>query len=443
MMRTSPLVPLAALTHPTGVGGVAFGSRAGQSEPGEKPMRISDIRGTVQLATQATAGVTRIVESVHQSVWDKLGVPGGRTAGTTRGVTAAVFRLVNTISQLTGKSVGTVIAVLETVFEPGGDKVERSPRGETFLSVLNGVLGDRLVEDKNPFAIPMSFRYAGQALNSMAPGSVPANAGKVVLLIHGLCMTDLHQHARLKNYASETGEVLATALGYCPVYLRYNSGLHISRNGQELSVRLEQLFRDWPGQIEELSVVAHSMGGLLIRSALWQAQTEGMQWPQAVKNIVFLGTPHHGAPLEKAGNWLDIFLENMPYTKPFAALGQLRSAGITDLRYGNLLDEDWTGHDRFGMNPDVRRIVPLPESVNCYTVAATRSEKRGILSDHLVGDGLVPLRSALGLHDEKQRALAFKDSSQLIVYRTGHLGLLNSPGVNQKVIEWLSGETLR
>jgi hypothetical protein len=184
------------------------------------------------------------------------------------------------------------------------------------------------------------------------------------------------------------------------------------------------------------------MGGLVMRSALHQAQEQGLVWPSRMKKIVFLGTPHHGAPLERAGNWLDTILATISYTRPFTALGQLRSAGVTDLRYGNLLHEDWHGHDRFELKPDGRQIIPLPSSVNCYTVAATLAEKRSILSDRLVGDGLVPLRSALGRHDERPRNLACAKSSQWIAYRTGHMELLNSPAVNKQVLQWLASENV-
>jgi hypothetical protein len=375
---------------------------------------------------------------VHQSVWDRLGVPGGQAPGKTRGLTGAVYRLVHLITQATGKSAKTVIALLEAIFESEGNSIPRTPRGETFLSVLNGVMGDHLVEQNNPFAIPMTFRHRELAAGQQVPMIEPGSSGKVMLLIHGLCMSDLQQHARNSNNLTEPGKALASSLGYCPVYLRYNSGLHVSRNGQELAVQLENLLTNWPEPVDELSVVAHSMGGLVLRSALHQAQQQGLLWPGQLKNIVFLGTPHHGAPLERAGNWLDIILEKIPHARPFNALGKLRSAGITDLRYGNLLEEDWHGHDRFAFRPDRRQALPLPPGVNCFAVAATLAEKRGIMSDHLLGDGLVPLRSALGQHDEPSRNLDFPASSQWIAWRTSHMELLNSPAVNDQIIRWLS-----
>jgi len=399
-------------------------------------VRISDMRGIVQLATQATSGVTRIAEGVHQSVWSTLGFPGGKEHGKARGITGLVYKTVHDITRLTAKSADTMMAGLQHLFESAESELPGTPRRDTLLAVLNGVMGDRMVEDDNPFAIPMSLLYREQALNWQSPPLQADVSSKVLLLIHGLCMDDLQQYGRRKNHAAEYGDALASQLDYSPVYLRYNSGLHISQNGRELSARLEQLLTQWPRPIEDLSVIAHSMGGLVIRSALHYAKQEGLNWPDRIGNIVFLGTPHHGAPLERAGNWLDVILDATPYTKPFTSLSQLRSAGITDLRYGNVLDEDWDGHDRFHLKPDTRQLAPLPEAVNCHTVAATLAEKRSVMADHLVGDGVVPLRSALGQHKEAQRNLGFDESSQLIVYKTNHMELLDNPEVLEQTVQW-------
>jgi pimeloyl-ACP methyl ester carboxylesterase len=395
------------------------------------------MRGIVQLATQATSSVTRIVEGVHQSVWSALGFPGGKEHGKTRGITGLVYTTVHDVTRLTAKSADTVMAGLQQLFESAESELPGTPRRQVYLAVLNGVMGDRLVEDNNPFAIPMSLLYREQALNWKSPPPRVDVSSKVLLLIHGLCMDDLQQYGRRKNHAAEYGDALASQLDYSPVYVRYNSGLHISQNGRDLSAQLEQLLTLWPWPIEDLSVIAHSMGGLVIRSALHYAKQEGLNWPDRIGNIVFLGTPHHGAPLERAGNWLDVILDATPYTKPFTSLSQLRSAGITDLRHGNVLDEDWHGHDRFHLKPDTRQLAPLPETVACHTVAATLAEKRGALADHLVGDGVVPLRSALGQHKQVQRSLSFAESSQLIAYRTHHMDLLNSPEVFDQIMQWL------
>ncbi len=176
----------------------------------------------------------------------------------------------------------------------------------------------------------------------------------------------------------------------------------------------------------------------MIRSAIHQAMNAGLRWPAHLKSIVFLGTPHHGAPLERAGSWVDGVLAATPYTAPFAKLGQLRSAGITDLRFGYVLDEDWENRDRFSRTPDERAIVPLPEGVTCFTVAATTASRRSVLADGLIGDGLVPLPSALGRHDDPRRCLDFPEASQLIVHKTSHLELLSNPEITLQLTRWLS-----
>ena len=152
---------------------------------------------------------------------------------------------------------------------------------------------------------------------------------------------------------------------------------------------------------------------------------------------MFLGTPHHGAPLERAGHWVDLLLGGTPYAAPLARLGQLRSAGITDLRHGNLLDEDWVGRDRFARGADRRQPVPLPTNVPCFAVAASIGQRSGDLKDRLLGDGLVPLDSALGRHHLPARCLAFAEERQWIGYGMNHLDLLDRAGVVAQLRRWL------
>jgi hypothetical protein len=401
-------------------------------------LRSSDIRGLTQLATQATTGVTGIAEGVHQAVLNGMGIPGGDTPGRARGITGLVYRSINGVTRLVGGGIDTLLASLLPLLGPDQANSPETPQRAAVLAALNGMMGDRLVASDSPFATPMSLRFQGEVLNWPDRPAMPEATDKVLLLVHGLCMNDLQWHAQHDGKVFDHGEALARALGYTPVYLRYNSGLHISQNARELATQLEQLLGHWPSPIREISVLAHSMGGLLIRGACQLAQEQAMAWPDRLANIVFLGTPHHGAPLEQGSNWLEFLLEGVPYAAPFARLGQLRSAGITDLRHGHVMDQDWQGRDRFELNPDSRLPVPLPAGVACYGVAATTAPKRGLLADRLIGDGLVPLRSALGQHDDPRRELEFGSDSQWIGYRMNHLDLLRSPRVNRQLLEWLS-----
>ena len=405
-----------------------------------KHLRATDLRAIAQLATQATAGVARIAEGVHQSVWSSMGVPGGKAAGTTRGLTGLIYQSVHGVTHWVGKGLEAALASLQPLLERVDAEAPETPEREAVLAALNGVMGDRLLASQNPLATPMTLRYQRQALEIGKPLTLPQVTGKVLLLIHGLCMNDLQWQTGAQEQIVDHGAALATQLGYTPVYLRYNTGLHVSINARELSRQLEQLVERWPRAAQELTVLAHSMGGLLIRGACHCARQENLRWPEQLKNIVFLGTPHHGAPLERAGNWVDVLLGSSPYSRPFARLAQLRSAGITDLRYGHLLDADWQGRERFQRQPDRRLPVPLPEGVNCYAIAATLAAKRSLLADRLTGDGLVPLRSALGQHDDPSRSLAFAANRQSIRYRTNHMQLLSSPAVTQQLLQWLSAQ---
>ena len=141
--------------------------------------------------------------------------------------------------------------------------------------------------------------------------------------------------------------------------------------------------------------------------------------------------------MERGGHWIDIALGASPYTAPLSRLGRIRSAGITDLRYTCLLDEDWHGRDRFARSAGHHAAVPLPENVPCFAVAATTGKQVGDLKDRLIGDGLVPLASALGCHAESDRNLMFPQDRQWIAFETGHLDLLDRSEVYAQLRRWL------
>jgi hypothetical protein len=422
-----------------------------------KHLRSTDLRGLTKLATQATVNVTKIAEGVTQSVWATMGAPGGKdkdqTRGTTRGITGLVYKSIQGVAQLVGKGAESVLTGLQPLLDKIDSEPHESAPREAVLAALNGVMGDRLAESDNPLATTMTLRFNNEALNWEAMPNKALLTGKVLIVVHGLCMNDLQWTVQSSevdggtanhtvNHTVNHAETLAAKLGYTPVYVRYNTGLHTSQNGQTLSNQLELLSALWPVSITEISVLVHSMGGLVTRAAVHAAQHSKRQWVSKLKNIVFLGTPHHGAPLEKAGNWVDVLLGVTPYSAPFKRLVELRSSGITDLRFGYVLESDWQDQDRFKsktkQEQDDREHLPLPDGVACFTVAATLAAKRSLLADRLIGDGLVPLNSALGVHSDPTRSLAFAKSSQLIVYRTSHMGMLGSAEVGKQLVAWLS-----
>jgi pimeloyl-ACP methyl ester carboxylesterase len=393
----------------------------------------ADLRGLNRLTIDGIAGIVDLVEAMHYNIASVPGILAKPKQGRTTGITGLVYRGIRGVIGLVGHGLDKLLARLEPLLG------ERStwPGREALLAALNGVLGDYLAASNNPLAITMALRRGGIALpGERAPlaAAIPQAGGKLVVLLHGLCMNDLQWMRKRHDH----GAALARDLAYMPVYLHYNSGLHISTNGRAFAELLETLVQCRPVPLTELVLIGHSMGGLVARSACHYGARARHEWLRRVDKLVFLGTPHHGAPLERGGNWVDMLLGSSAYSAPLARLGKIRSAGITDLRFGNLLDEDWNKRDRFERSGDPRAAVPLPEGVACYAIAATTGKTAGDLTDKLIGDGIVPLASALGRHTNPRLALNFDESRQWVARGINHLDLLSRPEVYAQIKQWLA-----
>jgi len=396
-------------------------------------VRGSDLRGYGHLALDATLGLTSLIETMHHNILRTPGVLGEATQEPARGITGFVYKSVRGVARLIGGGVDALLGQLAPLLDSGTS----SPEREAMLAALNGVLGDHLAENANPLAIAMHLRRDGQALELTREAlakTIPDPSGKVLVLVHGLCMSDL----QWRRHGHDHGALLAAEAGFTPVYLHYNTGLHISSNGRACAEQMQALVHAWPVAVEELVILGHSMGGLVTRSACRHAETANHEWLQRLRKIIFLGTPHHGAPLERGGNWIDAILDASPYTTAFARLGKMRSAGITDLRHGNMCDGDWRQRDRFARSPRKPQVVPLPQGVDCYAIAASLGKKTGELRETLLGDGLVLLSSALGQGADAKRNLALPKSRQWISYGTNHLDLLDRREVYERIRKWLS-----
>ena len=405
----------------------------------------SDLRGAARLATDATAGLTDLVEALHERIARLPGTTPRPLSGRAGGLSGLVYKTIRGVTQVVGGSLDALLAALSPALQPDSACDDTPPprrerEREAIVAALNGVLGDYLAATGNPLATKMAFRRDGRtlpldaaALASALPAAGAGVGTKLLVLTHGLCMGERQW---LRN-GHDHGAALARDLGFTPVYLHYNSGLHISINGREFARQLETLLAAWPQPVERLVLLGHSMGGLLVRSALHHAEQAGHAWPARLSDLVFLGSPHFGAPLERAGNWVDGLLGTTSYTAPMARLGKVRSAGITDLRHGYLVDEDWVGRDRFARVTDRRHHLPLPDGVRCFAAAATLGARGGDLKDRLLGDGLVPLDSALGRHRDPARTLAFPAHRQWVGCGLSHLDLLNRPEVYAQLLGWL------
>lgn len=396
------------------------------------PSRGADLRGATRLATDATAGLANLVEAMHERI---ARLPGSDAAldGRTSGISGLVYKTIRGVTRVAGGSIEALLGLIAPALGHYAEAAER----DALVSALNGVLGDYLVASGNPLALPMELRSGGAPLvleREALAQALPDAGPRLLVLVHGLCMNDRQW---LRN-GHDHGAALARDRGWTPVYLRYNSGLHVSINGHALAAQLERLLAAWPTALQRLAIVGHSMGGLVARSAVQAAERSALAWPERLGDLVFLGTPHHGAPLERAGQWVHLVLGATPYAAPFARLGRVRSAGITDLRHGHVLDEDWVGRDRFARSGDRRQPLPLPAGVRCFALAASLGAQGGTIKEKLLGDGLVPLDSALGRHADPARALAFAPDRQWIAYGMNHLDLLDRAEVYEQLKTWLS-----
>lgn len=400
----------------------------------------SDVAALARLATSATLQLTDIVEAVHDSVLRPPFLPTRGPRGRTRGITGFVYGCVRGVTAVIGQGLNLALPpLLQRLPHP-----PPTPQRDAAVSALNGVLGDHLAATANPLATPMSFCLEGRPLplrRDELRTRVPRARERLVVMVHGLCMND-----RQWNWnGHDHGVAIAEALDCSVLYLRYNSGRHVSENGRELAQLLEALVAQWPCPLREIDLIGHSMGGLLSRSACHYAQDRSMVWRGLLRRLICLGTPHLGAPLERGGHGLHSMLAAVPYAAPFARLGRLRSAGITDLREGNVRDEDWQGFDRFSNGLGPPELTPLPDDVACYALAATTArqisgESPVRLGDCVIGDGLVPVNSALGRHPERRRALRFARSHRVVIDRTNHMDLLGSARVCEQLLRWLHSE---
>lgn len=393
---------------------------------------VFDLLGATRLAVDATAGLTDVVEAMHRTIARGPLLPRPVGAVRARGITGLVYACIRGTTSVVGGAVDTALGT------PGaaGDAPSSSARREALLAALNGVVGDHLAATGNPLAIRMRLRRGGRPL-PLAPRALAAAIRrprrKILVLVHGACRNDL-QWQRLGH---DHGAALSRALGYTALYLHYNTGLHVSENGRVFAALLERLVDAWPVEVDELAIVGHSMGGLVARAACHAAAAAGDRWPRRLRRLAFLGTPHHGAPLERGGSWIDVALGVSRYSAPIARLGRLRSAGITDLRFGSVVDEDWRGRDRFGDVRDRRRPVPLPRGVRCYAIAASRASGGGAFG-RLLGDGLLTVDSALGRHREPALALAIPDDHRWVARGANHFDLLSRPDVYARLRTWFA-----
>lgn len=373
--------------------------------------------GLSHLALSGARELTDLVAEMHATI-SRAPWPFQRSVRPTAQDAPFPYRIVSGVFASLARLAGLIPQPTDSVREPDGWR--------RFVAILNGVMGDKLARWNNPLATELSLCDEN---GSPAPARALIREGRagVVLFLHGLCYSDLDwhnpEHGRLVARLRETGHAVG--------WLRYNSGRAIFANGCELAQFLE---REFATTDTKLVLVGHSMGGLLIRSALAQAAGFGHSWPQRLHQAAYLGSPHHGAPTERLGNLANAVLSITPYTVPLMRLGNVRSQGIKDLRYGCITPEDSAqmGDDR---HSDPRLALPaLPANTSHLLLAGSLDEQA---AQGWLGDGMVPVASALGEHRDPALTLSAPDLTRRHVPGVGHIAMLRDARTYAALGEWL------
>ena len=397
--------------------------------------RRSEVRELVGLtlreSSRAAGGVHRTHRGVSDRVFGAVGLFVGGSALPVKvvhdAITDGVYRTVQSTAALAA-AVGERVADLPLAAPPS-----ETPLGAGAIGAVAGLIGDDLAARRSVLVEEgVSVRVDGV---SVAPADVaaayPDATGSIVVLAHGLMGTE---HTFAFGEGPHYDEVLRTR-GFTPVFVRYNTGRRISVNGRALASLIGELVERWPVPVERIVLIGHSMGGLVLRSALHHAEQADASWVSGVATTVSLGTPHLGAPLESLAHYGSAGLVCFPETAAFGALLRRRSGGIRDLRGGSLVDEDWTGRDPDALGAAIAAEVPLLAGVEHYFVSATVTRSPRHPVGRLIGDGLVLTSSAGGRH--RTRRIGFAADHGLNLGRAHHMTLLSHPVVAAHLVEWL------
>jgi alpha-beta hydrolase superfamily lysophospholipase len=408
--------------------------------------RGEEIRAAGGAAGDALAAVVGTVRDVHRAVAGRVFAALGPVAVPVRilhdTISGGVYATVHGAHALLPRAVSAVAAGGAA---PGQPSLSASAPGSLVLAGINGLWGDTLRGRHPSLALEMTVRAGGTdtPVTAQAVAAAYPRAGpRIALFVHGLCETEQFWALSSRRYHgtghTSHGSRLARDLGYTPVYLRYNTGLRVSDNGARLAVLLEDLVTRWPVPVEELVLVGHSMGGLVVRSACQQAATGPQRWTPLVRHVFCLATPHLGAPLEKGANVAAWLMAQFPETRPAARLLNSRSAGIKDMRFGALVEADWRGNDPDEFLRDRCTEIPFLPHAAYYFIAATVTARRGHPLGRVLGDLIVQFPSASG--EGRRRRIPFDVEHGRHLGGLHHFDLLNHPDVYRQMHRWLAAD---
>jgi pimeloyl-ACP methyl ester carboxylesterase len=392
-------------------------------------VRREEIAALGELAGEAAAEATRQIHELHTGIAGRVWSRVGPAALPVRVAHDRIARgAYSAAGELTRSVVRAGAEAASRARSPDAPSIERSPAGRLVVSALNGAFGDMLVRRRNALALRMTVRRHGRDLDlsrTELRSAYPNARPRLAVFVHGLCETDDAWKLGAGRHVPY-GHRMEIELGYTPVYLRYNTGRHISENGRELAALLERLVADWPEPVHEVVLIGHSIGGLVARSACHYGADSACV--AKVRHVFTLGTPHRGAPLEQAANAASAAMARLPETRPLARVLNLRSAGIKDLRYGYLTDECWMDQDCDAFLRNTAREIPFLPTARHYFICATLTREVDTPAGRIIGDLLV-LQPSAWAHEGRGRRMRFPIEHYHHLGGANHFDLLNHPAI--------------
>jgi pimeloyl-ACP methyl ester carboxylesterase len=407
----------------------------------KEPDANHELRGLGDLLTLVVERATAPVEGMHRAIANRsLRWTGSTGEATSRTIDSALARMYEAI-RATGSALGKTVGLSAIVTRHSGELISRSPLGSRVQAVINATLGDELEHRGNELRIEMSLRNPEGGTVLLTPEdlafSFASATPRLVVLVHGLGRTEGCWLGKDEDGTAGLWDRLAADSSVTPVLIRYNSGRRVSDNGAELARLLERLWRSWPMPIETMALVGHSMGGLVIRSACHAGKDAQHGWLDAVDQVITVGTPHLGAPLEKAANVVSWGLRVTPESRPLAELLDARSVGIKDLRFGAIVEHDWRGAEPDALLNDTVSDIPAPEGVDQHFVAAVITSDPAHPIGALLGDLMVRVASGTG----RGRRRRIEATEVRVLTGRRHFNLLHDREVVDQVLDWLTKST--
>ena len=378
-----------------------------------------DWQGLGDLVELAADRLTKPVKDTHHAIADRWASLAGPLAQPARRASRAVTTPIYESIRLTGLGIGRALSFVasteaaSSVLHP----LWESQRGSGIQAFFNGLWGDELDRQGSNLSIELSLRGPdGDVIRpdkAVLTEAFPHARGRLVVLLHGLGDTERAWH---RTEQKDTLPRTLTIESFTPLMIRYNSGLEIAKNGELLSNFIEQLVAAWPVPVDEISLIGHSMGGLVARNALLAASSD-QGWTTKARHIVTVGSPHLGAPLEKGVKLAATGLNQTPESRPIGEFLDQRSAGIKDLGFGS----DGDSVDRH-------------PGVELHFVAGAITAEADNIFGRIVGDLIVPVASATGLSRNK----SVSSHSVRVMGGRNHRALLHDQVIHREMVGWLT-----